>query len=96
MPASAFILTAGALHYPWPRFLLSWTLGRLLRFALVAWITMRYGRHIFRWFRGYYQPALWTVSVICVAAGAVALWFYIREHRRRSAEHSKPPQRRAA
>ena len=44
MPASAFVLAAGALHYPWPRFLLAWTLGRLLRFGLLAWITARYGR----------------------------------------------------
>ncbi len=102
MPASAFILTAGALRYPWPRFLLAWTIGRLLRFGLVAWITYRYGSHIFGWFRGYYRPALWTVGVLGVATGAAALWFYVRERRRRAAERpsqpSQPsqPERRAA
>ena len=96
MPASAFILTAGALHYPASRFLLSWTFGRLLRFGLVAWITMKYGDHMFHWRRAYYRPALWTVTLLAVAAGAVALWFYLRERRRRSAECSNPPQHRAA
>jgi membrane protein YqaA with SNARE-associated domain len=95
MPASAFILAAGALKYPLPRFLFAWTFGRLLRFGLVAWVTMRYGKHIFHWLRGYYQPALWTFGVFGVAAGAVALWFYIRE-RRRSPDRPEQPQRRAA
>jgi membrane protein YqaA with SNARE-associated domain len=95
MPASAFILTAGALKYPWPRVLLSWTLGRLVRFGLLAWITMRYGSNIFHFLRAYYRPALWTVTALSVAAGAAALWFYLREHRRRAAEQHSP-RRRAA
>ena len=95
-PASAFVLAAGALKYPWHSFLLAWTTGRLIRFGLVGWITARYGRHIFNFFRGYYRPALWTMSVICVMVGAVALWFYIRERRRRSADGPNQPQRRAA
>jgi membrane protein DedA with SNARE-associated domain len=100
MPASAFILTAGALKYPWHRFLLSWTLGRLLRFGLLGWVTARYGSHIFHWFRGYYKPALWTIAVIGVASGTVALWFYLRERRGRSADVANDiandPRRRAA
>jgi membrane protein YqaA with SNARE-associated domain len=96
MPASAFVLAAGALKYPWSRFLLSWTMGRLLRFGVLGWIVARYGRNIFRWFRGYYQPALWTIGIIFVVSGAVALWFYIRERRRRSASAPNQPQRRAA
>ena len=95
-PASAFVLAAGALQYPWHRFLLAWTFGRLVRFGLVAWITERYGHNIFHWLRGYYQPALWTVAALGVISGAVALWFYIRERRRRTTEVSNQPQRRAA
>lgn len=96
MPASAFVLTAGALKYPWQKFLLAWTLGRVLRFGAVAWITERYGKYIFNWFRGYYRPALWAVGVAGVAGGAVALWFYIRERRRHGSENQNQPQRRAA
>jgi membrane protein YqaA with SNARE-associated domain len=94
MPASAFVLTAGALGYPWPNFLLCWTLGRLLRFGLVAWITMHYGRHIFHGLRGFYLPALWTMILLGAAAGAAALWFYLRARRR--AAHAPGPNRRAA
>lgn len=96
MPASAFVLAAGALKYPWHRFLVSWTLARLLRFGLLAWITSRYGHHIFRWLRGYYQPALWTTAALGVMAGGIALWYYLRERRRRSEETPDEPQRRAA
>jgi membrane protein YqaA with SNARE-associated domain len=86
MPASAFVLAAGALRYRLHKFLLAWTTGRLLRFGLLGWITARYGDNIFHWFRGYYRPALWTVAIIGVFAGAAALWLYIRERRRHSAE----------
>jgi membrane protein YqaA with SNARE-associated domain len=95
MPASAFVLAAGALKYPWPKFLLAWIFGRIVRFGLIAWITMEYGSHIFRWFRGYYRPALWTIAVLSIAGGGVALWFYIRE-RRRSGNRPKQTQQRAA
>lgn len=96
MPASGFVLAAGALRYPWPRFLLAWGFGRALRYGLVSWITARYGGNIFHWFRGYYRPALWTLATLGVIAGAVALWFYIRERRRRSEETTEQPQHRAA
>jgi membrane protein YqaA with SNARE-associated domain len=95
MPASAFVLAAGAMKYPWRRFLLVWTVGRLLRFGLLSWITMRYGRHLFHWFSGYYRSATWILFVVGIAAGAVALWFYLRERRRRAVE-SPAQQHRAA
>lgn len=92
-PASAFVMIAGALRYPWHRFLLSWTLARLLRYGFIGWIIARYGSDIFHWLRGYYRPALWTVATLGILGGAVALWFYIRERRRRTADQ---PQRRIA
>jgi membrane protein DedA with SNARE-associated domain len=96
MPASAFVLSAGALNYPWPRFLLSWSLGRLLRFGLLGWVTMQYGGNIFQWMRGYYRPALWTISALGIIAGAVALWFYVKERRRRISDRANRPEKRAA
>jgi membrane protein YqaA with SNARE-associated domain len=92
MPASALVLSAGALDYPWRKFLLCWTLGRTLRFGLVAWITMQYGRHLFRWLRTYYRPAMWTMIVLAVAGGIVALWLY---RRRPSAEGPQEHERAA-
>jgi membrane protein YqaA with SNARE-associated domain len=95
MPASAFVMVAGAMRYPGRNFILSWALGRLLRFGVLAWIIQRYGSHILHWLRGYYSPALWIVATIGISAAAVALWFYIRE-RRRLPRTPNRPQRRAA
>ncbi len=55
--------------------------------------SQRYGGHIFHWLRGYYRPALWTLAAIGIIAGAVALWFYLRERRRHTTETSDQPQR---
>jgi membrane protein YqaA with SNARE-associated domain len=75
-PASALVIAAGALQYPPGRFLLSWAFGRLLRFGLLAWITMRFGRHIFHWLRSEYAPALWVLLALAAAAAvAAALWY---------------------
>jgi membrane protein YqaA with SNARE-associated domain len=95
MPATAFVLAAGALEYPLRNFTISWTLGRLLRFGLIAWITMHYGRHIFRWLSNYYQPALWTLILLAIGGGLVALVFYLRS-RHRAAAQTPRPKRRAA
>jgi len=96
MPASAFIVTAGAFGYPWPRFLLAWTSGRLVRFGIVGWIAARYGRHIFGWLRGYYRPALGTLIALAILGGAAALWFYLRQRRRVRIKQESAPSRRAA
>jgi membrane protein YqaA with SNARE-associated domain len=97
MPATATILAAGALRYPWRKFLLSWMLGRLARFSLVAFITMHYGSHLFNWLRTYYRPALWILIGLATVGGAVGLWFYLRKrHQQRAAGDAPRPDRRAA
>jgi membrane protein YqaA with SNARE-associated domain len=95
MPASALILSAGALGYPWRNFLISWTLGRLLRFGLVAWITEHYGRHLFLWLRHYYWPALWTLIGLGVMGGAIAVAYYLHRRRSRSVKDSRPTRHAA-
>ncbi len=94
MPATAFVMIAGALHYPWHRFLVAWTLGRLVRFFLIAWVIERYGGQIFHWLGRYYGPALWILIGIGIAGGAAAVWFYVRK--RRSTRTPKQPERRVA
>jgi membrane protein YqaA with SNARE-associated domain len=81
MPASAVVLTAGAMRYPQRKFLLSWSLTRLLRFGLIAWITMRFGRNIFHWLRTEYASLLWVLVAFAAAAAiAAALLRWLRKH----------------
>jgi membrane protein YqaA with SNARE-associated domain len=82
MPASTVVLAAGALRYPRKNFLISWSLARLLRFGLIAWITMRFGRNIFEWIRQQYAPILWALAAFGAAAIAAAvLWHRVRKRR---------------
>ena len=50
VPTSAFIMVAGALEYPWKRFLLALSFARLIRFFVITWMASRYGRQIFDFF----------------------------------------------
>src|SRR5215472_8373878 len=47
VPIVPFLLVAGALKYPRQKFLAALTLGRSVRFTVVAFVASHYGRHIF-------------------------------------------------
>lgn len=98
VPTAAFVATAGALRYSGRRFVMALSLGRVARFALVAWIASRYGDHLFTFFGKYYRPALWTLLVLGVAGGIVAAYYYRRERKRKKAEDAgcAVPENRAA
>ena len=44
MPMSPFLLVAGALHYPWPRFVAALTFARAIRYGAAAYLAAVYGR----------------------------------------------------
>ncbi len=46
MPLAPFVLAAGALHMDRKRFLVAFTLSRLARHAIAAWLGIHYGRGI--------------------------------------------------
>ena len=43
-PFKLFVLAAGLLRFPWPRFALALLAGRAIRYALEAYLAVRYGR----------------------------------------------------
>jgi membrane protein YqaA with SNARE-associated domain len=43
-PFKLFVLTAGALRFPWTQFALGLLIGRLIRYSLEAFLAVRYGR----------------------------------------------------
>jgi membrane protein YqaA with SNARE-associated domain len=81
MPMVPFVVAAGATQYPLKRFLAALTLGRVVRYTVLAYLAGRYGRHIL------HSPdrAAWVVAGLLAAAGFVAffLWreFWRREPR---------------
>ena len=46
IPMVPFLLVAGALQYSVKKFLVALTLGRIVRYSLLAWLAAHYGRHI--------------------------------------------------
>jgi membrane protein YqaA with SNARE-associated domain len=83
VPIVPFLLVAGAVQYPRQKFLAALALGRAVRFTIIAFVASHYGRHIFRFFAKYYQPALYLLIGIAIGAGIVLLVVYLR-HRQAS------------
>ena len=83
-------MVAGALEYPWKRFLLALSFARLIRFFVITWMASRYGRQIFDFFGRYYQPALWSLVGIAMAGAIGGLLYYLRatEHRAEDADRA--------
>jgi membrane protein YqaA with SNARE-associated domain len=77
-PIVPFLLAAGAMQYSRRKFLSALTLGRGIRFTLVAGLGAIYGRHIVRFFSRYYEPALIALIGLSVIAGVFSLIQYYR------------------
>lgn len=80
-PYTIVIAAAGALDYPIPRILLFNFLARAARFALLAWLAIKFGHQViaisqsapFRW-------AMGSFVLLCLLATVFSLWkwFHIR------------------
>jgi membrane protein YqaA with SNARE-associated domain len=99
IPLSPFVLASGALGVPRRRFLLVYGAARSLRYGLVTWLGIVYGRGVARLWSGMIQK--WTVPMICVFAGmlvagiCLAIW-QVRRHRRSEAAEDRVIEAAAA
>jgi membrane protein YqaA with SNARE-associated domain len=78
VPMVPFVMAAGAAQYPVKKFVFALSLGRAVRYTLLAFLAARYGRHIlsfFHRFGGASQIAIAVMLILC-AAGLlfVILW----------------------
>jgi len=96
VPIVPFLAVAGVMEYPTYRFLLANTLGRMLRFSVVAYITKLYGKSIFGFFSRYYRPALYSLIGLAVVGGIVGLFFYLRYRRNKKSKKAHVPEHKAA
>ena len=86
VPIVPFLIAAGAMKYPKRKFFAALTLGRGVRYTIVAYLGAIYGRHVFSWLGRYYRPVLYTLIGLGVVGGLVA-WYYWRRYKR---EHGDP------
>ena len=77
-PFVPFLLAAGALQYSRKKFLVALTLGRSLRYGILAYLGVLYGRHFLRFFNKYTKPTIYALVAMSVVAGIAALVTYLR------------------
>lgn len=85
LPMFPFLLAAGALQYSRSKFIAALAIGRAIRYTLLAFLAVTYGRQILRWMIGYREPIL----VLGIATGAAtSLFFLLRYKRSKRPSHS--------
>jgi membrane protein YqaA with SNARE-associated domain len=77
-PFVPFLLAAGAMQYSRKKFLAALTLGRGLRYSIVAGLGFLYGNHILRFFSKYYKLAAAVLIGLAVIGAALSLMQYLR------------------
>jgi membrane protein YqaA with SNARE-associated domain len=75
MPLVPFLLAAGAMQYSVKKFLLAMTLGRIVRYMILAYLAARYGRKMLPFLLQHGHPALAAVVGVVVTAVLVYLVF---------------------
>jgi len=82
-PMVAFVLAAGAMQYSAAKFLIALTLGRFVRYTLLAYLAVRYGRRILTVITTHGHLVLWAVAAL-VGIG-LAVFFVVRARGQRDA-----------
>jgi membrane protein YqaA with SNARE-associated domain len=75
VPMVPFLLAAGTMQYPIRKFLAALTLGRVVRYTILAYVAARYGRHIIK-FVTVHAVALAAIGLL-IAAALVVLFFMV-------------------
>jgi membrane protein YqaA with SNARE-associated domain len=91
-PLMPILLAAGALGVSRRRFLVAFSVTRTLRYGLVAWLAVTYGRALVRAFRrylaGWSTTIMWIYLGLVVAGVLYGVWKFRRE--RRGAAEARP------
>jgi len=80
-PILPMLLAAGALQYPTRKFLAALSLGRAIRYTILAYLGAHYGSHIIRFWARYYKPTLIVLIALSVFGGLYGLFEYLRRRK---------------
>lgn len=78
-PLVPFVIAAGAMQYSLSKFLSAMTVGRLVRYTILAYLGATYGRHILLLFSRHAYTTLFVVVGLAVTAVIIVL--LVRKHR---------------
>jgi membrane protein YqaA with SNARE-associated domain len=76
MPFVPFLLAAAAMQYSVKKFLVAMTLGRIVRYTILAYLAARYGRKMLPFLLQHGHPVVAAIVGLMVTAGLV--YFVIR------------------
>lgn len=81
-PFVPFLLAAGALQYSRKKFLAALTLGRGIRFTIVAALGAAYGKQVVNFLTRYRTPAIVILIALAVIGGVLSLAGYYQSRQR--------------
>jgi|SRR5580658_343005 membrane protein YqaA with SNARE-associated domain len=84
VPMVPFVLAAGAMQYSVRKFLAALTLGRAVRYAVLAFLAARYGRSMLRFISDHGNPVVLTVIGLIAAAAAILFVVFLGKRQRRA------------
>jgi len=98
-PMVPVLMAAGIMQYPRKRFLAALTMGRAIRFFVVAFLGKLYGTAIVGWLGRYYKPFLYILIGLGAVVGVGALVYfkwYRPRHKNTSNQNNGTPAKKAA
>lgn len=78
VPLSPFLIAAGAMKVPKHKFLTAFSVGRLIRYGVFAFLGKVYGKQLLGFVSHYYKPILWLLVGLAVAGGIAATIYFVR------------------
>ena len=81
MPFVPFLLAAGAMQYSVKKFLAAMTLGRIVRYMILAYVAGRYGRKMLPLLLHHAHPVL--VAVVGLIVAVILSYFLIRASKKK-------------
>jgi len=81
MPIVPFLLAAGAMQYSVKKFLLAMTLGRIVRYLILAYLAERYGRKMLPLLLHHAHPVL--VAVVGLIVAVILSYLVIRASKKK-------------
>jgi membrane protein YqaA with SNARE-associated domain len=84
VPMVPFVLAAGAMQYSVRKFLAALTLGRAVRYTLLAFLAARYGRSMLRFISEHGNPVVLTIIGVIAAAAAILFVVFLGKRQRRA------------
>lgn len=91
-PLVPVLLAAGALQYSRKKFIIALTLGRSIRYCLVAGLGSIYARPITSFFSRYYKPTALVLAGLAVIGSAFAVreYLHVRKHKAQQQPSARP------